>query len=538
MSAVTVEPKSGRSPQAEPARPESPLENALEGAAAALCALIAMVAVSALALWLLDAGSFGSMWSLALMVTAMAVGGAVSPAATASGAESSGGLSGLLGGGGLSPSMSGTVDAVPLGVTLLGALVLWLVFSWRMRGRRFTTTEVAGRTAGAAVVALFGFLIVAKLAEGSFRMPASTMSGLRGEDSASEGFGSGNSPLGGLFGGELGERLGGGLGLGGGSRASQDMVMNYQVQAGSAVLGGVLWVAVVIALGCLITRRAHLPMPWQTSRLRVAWAPSVSAVTRMLLLMTVVPLIAVVFVGVVAGGTGATAAGAALLLAPDTVVVVVTLGLGASWTASTHQTQSEGGNPLVSLLRSLGGSQPQARPDRVEQLRDLSAGGWPLWLLALLMTGLALLACGYLAARGTALAQAHPRSGHRTRCGQHLVLAGRLGIVLGVTLGLTTWLAQSTGQISATMFGSEMGGTRAELGGSVPLAALLGLLAGGAAGFVGSLLHGLYGGKTHRFHMIPNRAPVAPVGEHHADVTGAAAPGVVSGPLETSLGNR
>ncbi|MDF3141373.1 MULTISPECIES: hypothetical protein [unclassified Streptomyces] len=63
------------------------------------------------------------------------------------------------------------------------------------------------------------------------------------------------------------------------------------------------------------------------------------------------------------------------------------------------------------------------------------------------------------------------------------------------------------------MFGSDMGGTQAELSGSVPLAALLGLPAGTAAGFVGSLLHGLDGGKTHRFRTAPR-------------------------PLETSLGDR
>lgn len=531
MTAITVEPRQGRSPQAAPARPESPLENALEGAAAALCALIAMVAVSALALWLLDAESLGSLWSLALTVTAMAVGGSVSSAAS-SGAEGSGGLSNLLGGGGLSPTMSGTVDAVPFGVTLLGAMVLWLAFSWRMRRRLSTAGELAARTAGAAVTALLGFLVVAKLAEGSFRMPASAMSGMRGEDSTSGGLGIGNSPLGDLFGGGLGRRLGGG------STMSRDMVMNYQVQAGSAVLGGLLWVAVVIALGCLITRRAHLPLPWQTGRLRAAWAPSVSAVARMLLLMTVVPLIAVVFVGIVVGGKGATAAGAALLLAPDAVVVFVTLGLGVSWTALTHQAQSEDGNPLASLLRRLGGAQAQARPDRVEHLRDLSAGGWPLWLLALLVTGLALLACGYAAARAAARTPAHAPSAHRTRHGQHLAPAARLGVVLGVALGLTAWLTQASGQISATMFGSEMGGTQAGFSGSVPLAALLGLLAGAAAGFVGSVLHGLHGGQTRPFRTISRNTPVAPVGEHLADVPGATAHGVGSGPLENSLGNR
>lgn len=60
-----------------PVRLIGPWENFVEGAAAALCAVVAMAAASALALTLLDAGSAGSVWSLAMALTAMAVGGSV-----------------------------------------------------------------------------------------------------------------------------------------------------------------------------------------------------------------------------------------------------------------------------------------------------------------------------------------------------------------------------------------------------------------------------------------------------------------------------
>jgi hypothetical protein len=499
MSSATVEFKPGGSTWSEPGRPAGLLENVLEGAAAALCAVIAMVAVSALALWLLDAGSVGSLWSLAMTVTAMSVGGSVTPVAAGPGSEGSG-LEGLLGGG-LSPSLSGTVDVMPLGVSLVGALVLWMVFSWRMRRVRFGVGELLARTAGTAVVALFGFLVVAHLARGALDLPASAMSSLRGADAGSGGLGSagpdGGSSLGGLLGerlGGLGERLGERLGgLDGGSQAGQ--AMNYQVQSGSAALGAVLWVVVVIALGFLITRRAHLPVQWATSRLRVSWAPSVSAVVRMFLVMTVVLLLSVLFVGVLVGGKAVTAAGAAVLLAPNAVVVFLSLGVGASWTASTHQVQSQGGNPLASLLQLLGGQQSQARPDRVEHLRDLSAGGRPLWLVALLVSAVALLACGYAAARDTDQTQIRFSNTHQGRFGQHLAPAGRLGIVVGVFLGLASWVVQADGQISASIFGSEMGGMHAELSGSVPMAFVLGLVAGAMAGFVGSLLFSLSRGR-------------------------------------------
>ncbi|MGW1270694.1 streptophobe family protein, partial [Streptomyces sp. NPDC002491] len=319
---------------------------------------------------------------------------------------------------------------------------------------------------------------------------------------------------------------------------AQDLVMNYQVQAGSAAWGATLWVAVVVALGCLVTRRAQLPEPWAASRLWTAWAPCVSAVTRMFLTLTVVPLVAVVFVGVAVGGKAATAAGAAILMAPDAVAVFLTLGLGASWTASTRQVQSEGGNPLASLLQWLGGRQSEARPDRVENLRHLSPGGWPLWAIALALTVVALSVCGHAAARATARTgsqSAHPRPG---RHGQHLALAGRLAVVMAVFLGTAAWLAQADGRISATVFGSRMGGTHAQLSGSVPTVVVLALIAGAAAGYAGSLLYGLYGGKTGRFRRVAYESPAAAGGEHRVGAPGAAVPGVDRGPLETPVGNR
>ncbi|WP_461031779.1 streptophobe family protein [Streptomyces mayteni] len=131
--------------------PIGPWPNALEGAAAALCAVGAMAAVSALALLLLDAGSVGSLWPLTLTVTAMAVGGSVRAGSDGSGDAGSAdaGLGALFGGGGLSPSLSGAVQVVPLGVTLVGAVVLWFGFSRRLRSRRFDAGELAARAAGA-----------------------------------------------------------------------------------------------------------------------------------------------------------------------------------------------------------------------------------------------------------------------------------------------------------------------------------------------------------------------------------------------------
>jgi hypothetical protein len=103
MSVITSKPLIKRRP------PDGLLRNVLEGASAVPAAVAAMVTVSALALWLLDAGSAGSLWRLALTLTAMAVGGSVTAGSDSSAdAAGSSGIGDLLGGlfgggGGMAP---------------------------------------------------------------------------------------------------------------------------------------------------------------------------------------------------------------------------------------------------------------------------------------------------------------------------------------------------------------------------------------------------------------------------------------------------
>jgi hypothetical protein len=383
-------PRSGTNPRYQhrtaPLQLIGPWHNALEGAVAALYAVAAMAVVSALALLLLDAGSYGSLWSLTMALTAMAVGGSASAGSDVSAdAGSMGGLASLFGGGGgMAPSMTGAADVVPLGVTLVGAVVLWIVFSRRLRQgqqRRFTGGELAVRAAGAGAAALFTLMIVAGLAQGSVTLPESAMSGMGGPggEESGGGFGGGSGGLGGLMGGG---------GTGGMS------AMTYQVSAGSAGFGAVLWVAAVLGTGCVISRRVRLPLGGTLDRLRTTWGSSLSAVVRTVLVLAAVPLAALAFVGAVVGGRAGSVAGAALLLAPNALAVLLTLGVGSSWTAEMHPVQSDGGsNPLAGLMGGMGGAGGMGgdRTDRTEHLSSLSAGGWPVWLAALAVTGLILL---------------------------------------------------------------------------------------------------------------------------------------------------
>ncbi|MFF0042339.1 streptophobe family protein [Streptomyces mirabilis] len=461
-----------------------PWENFVEGAAAALCAVVAMAAVSALALTLLDAGSVGSVWSLTLALTAMAVGGSVAAGSDVSGnGGSMGGLASLFGGGGggMSPSMSGAADVVPLSVTLVGAVVLWIAFSRRLgqgQQRRFTAGELGVRAAGAAGAALCTLVIVAALAKGSATMPASAMSGMGGAggNKAAEGFGGGSGGLGELMGGGSGTR----------------MAVTYHVSVGSAGVGAVLWVAVALGAGCLISRRVRLPLGGALDGLRAGWGRSLSAVVRTVLVLAAVPLVALAVVGAVVGGKAGSTAGAALLLAPNALAVFLTLGVGSSWTAGLHPVQSDSSNPLAALMGGMGGSTGAMgggrQTDRTEHLRSLAVGGWPLWPAALTVTALILVCCAYRAARTTNPAHLVPLHPYRGPLAGHLGMAQRFGVVTAVVMGTAAWLVRASGNFGVSMFGSEMGGMSVELSGSVLRTLAFGLLAGGLAGFGGSLL--------------------------------------------------
>ncbi|MER5907832.1 streptophobe family protein [Streptomyces mirabilis] len=475
-----------------------PWENFVEGAAAALCAVVAMAAVSALALTLLDAGSVGSVWSLTLALTAMAVGGSVAAGSDVSGdGGSMGGLASLFGGGDgdMSPSMSGAADVVPLSVTLVGAVVLWIAFSRRLgqgQQRRFTAGELGVRAAGAAGAALCTLVIVAALAKGSATMPASAMSGMGGAggNKAAEGFGGGGGGLGELMGGGSGGSggLGGLMGGGSGTR----MAVTYHVSVGSAGVGAVLWVAVALGAGCLISRRVRLPLGGALDGLRAGWGRSLSAVVRTVLVLAAVPLVALAVVGSVVGGKAGSAAGAALLLAPNALAVFLTLGVGSSWTAGLHPVQSDSSNPLAALMGGMGGSAGAMgggrQTDRTEHLRFLAVGGWPLWPAALTVTALILVCCAYRAARATNPAHLVPLHPYRGPLAGHLGMAQRFGVVTAVVMGAAAWLVGASGNFGVSMFGSEMGGMSVELSGSVLRTLAFGLLVGGLAGFGGSLL--------------------------------------------------
>jgi hypothetical protein len=389
-------------------------------------------------------------------------------------------------------------------VTLLGTVVLGLAFFRPLRRRpRLSGTELAVRAGAAVAVVPPVFAVVAGLGRGTVRIPGSALGGLgggaggcsSGPASLLGGAGGSGSGLGGLLSGLTGRLFGSG-GISGALST-----LNFRTEPGSTVLGAAVWVVLVLAVGCVAARRTALPRGIAMSRLVRGWGPGVSAVTGVLLTLMAVLLAVLTFVGVAVGGTGASAAGAVLLVVPNLVLVALTLGVGSPWTMVTGQTKGQS-NPLSSLLGNLQGS--CGASGRTQDLRTAAAGGFPLWPAALLLVCLVLLVCGYVAAART------PGGGvgasDRGRYSRHLLLAARLGAVTAVLMGVAVTLAAGSGHVAINVFDMRMGGMRADLSGSAPLALVLGLVFGGAAGFAGSLLHDAVGSARRR-----PRRPAAPV---------------------------
>lgn len=188
----------------------------------------------------------------------------------------------------------------------------------------------------------------------------------------------------------------------------------------------------------------------------------------------------------VLGGAGARAVGGMLLAAPSAVLVALSLGAGAPWSAAFGRMQGQSQSGLLSSL--MGNAQGACGSSgRTENLRDVAVAGLPLWLFCSLLLVLVLLACGYIAAARTPYRKGAPGGAWYTR---HLAAALRLGVVTALVMWVGTFLVEASGQVTFGAFSMQLGGVQANLGSNGLLALILGLVAGGAAGFAGSLLRG------------------------------------------------
>jgi hypothetical protein len=236
------------------------MRDVVRGLAAAMAALLAMAFVAASAVLLLDADRVGSVGPLTAAVVALAVGGTAEIDAVPAG--------------GLPVAVHGVVDVMPLGVSLVGAIVLGALLL--RRGRDGLPVRAAA--AAAAFAAALAALTLAARGNLTLRLP--------------DGFGAT------------------GLGPGLPFRAfPSNLSATFSVDLAPTAAAAAIWVLAVAGV-C-----------WAALRFRPFAAGLRGALVAMGALTAVCLLAAATF-------GGAAAAGGVLLVLPQVVAAVLVLGLG------------------------------------------------------------------------------------------------------------------------------------------------------------------------------------------------------------------
>nr|WP_308010540.1 streptophobe family protein [Streptomyces acidiscabies] len=405
--------------------------------AAVSWALIGMAGVAALGLHLLQADSAASLGPMTAAVVALGAGGSVSP----SGDLSAFGMTGA--------EAAGAIEIAPLGVGLVGALLLSWFFlrSLRTAGVVVPLSELLVRAG--AVAALF----VAML--GGLAWAGHDVITI---DGGSLGGGSLKLPGVGDLGGLLPDRVG--------DLVEAKAAVGFTVDTGATLLGGFAWCAGVLVLALLASRRTPLPLSWGFVHRVVR--PAVSAVVSVLLVAVAAGWAAAVFASLRDDHPGRIY-GAALLGAPNGVWVGVDVGLFVP-----HDGRAGGiltyvlPDPLDRLLAS-GGRQSVTLP----RLAELDGRVWLLGVAAVLM----MLLAGVFAAVRTPVGG----GGWRFVGG----CAVRLGVVTGVALALLARVTVVSVDAGLSVLGFDAVGAGLMLRGDVVVAGLAGVgwgLVAGAAG--------------------------------------------------------
>ncbi|MBF9068948.1 hypothetical protein I2501_35845 [Streptacidiphilus sp. NEAU-YB345] len=377
-----------------------------------VCALLAMGVLGALGLWLAKANtlpgdSFGSVLAATML---MALGAPAS----------------VQGSAGFIASGSAGVAAMPLSLSLAGALVAGYAFLRPLRRRADQNgQDRQDRQAAVQGRELLGrVLLTAALWAGAVALLAWA---------ARHSFvvSTGNS---------ITDQITGALGA--------SPTVGFRVDFGSAIGYGLLWLAVVLLLAFAVSRAA--PLPARLLRIQGAVRPPVSAMVVLLVGYVLVALVAGVVTAVVHGPARDTFA-VILLALPNLAWLAFGLGLGATWHGHLNATI---GLPmpkvLSEVLRSAG------TQDRTVSLGTLAQQDGRVWWLPVL-AGLALLCCGI----------AMGRTGGRTTAWRHAV-------GLGLTTALTMLLVGLLTRVSAAYGLSLLG-----VGGTGGISGLLGNLIGG-----------------------------------------------------------
>ncbi|MFJ8145012.1 streptophobe family protein [Streptomyces sp. NPDC096048] len=425
----------------------------LSAIAAVSWALIGMAGTAALGLRLLDADAAGSLGPMTAAVVALGAGGSVTPA----GDVSAFGLKGA--------EAHTAIEITPLGVGLVGALLLSFFFlrSLRAAGVVVSPAELLAR-AGAAIalfVAMTGGLAWAG------RDVVTIDGGSLGLDDLPGGGGGIELPgLGdvGDIGGLLPDRIG--------DLVDAEAAVGFTVDTTPTLLGGLLWSTGVLLIALLASRRTPLPRGFEAVHRVVR--PAVSAVVTVAL-----TAVAAGFAAAAYAATGddhpRRIAGAALLGAPNGVWLGVPVGLFVPWDGrATGELIGVLPAPLDELLGA-GAEEPVT----LGRLAELDGRVWLLGVAAALM----MLLAGVLTAVRTPVTREDAHSlAFAGRC------ALRLGVAMAPALPLLAWLTEVSVNASLSVLGVDAFGAGIGLRGHLGTALLLGAVWGAGAGAAGALL--------------------------------------------------
>ncbi|WP_433888646.1 streptophobe family protein [Streptomyces sp. CA-111067] len=470
----------------------------LSAVASVSWAFLGMAGVAALGLHLLGADAAGSLGPMTAAAVAMAVGGKVHP-------------TGDIGAFGLNGSQTqAAIGITPLGVSLVGALLLAWVFLRSLRGAGVVVrpAELVARVVSTAVL----FLAV--------------LGGLAwaGQDTVAINGGKIAPPKGATD--DLLNKLPGvGKISGGLSDGLQGLItaktsVRFHVETGRTLTGGLVWVLVVLLIALLASRRSPLPAGWEAVHRLVRPAGSALAVVG----------VVAVAAGIAAAGYAAATGdepgriiGAALLGAPNGVWLAIPLGLFVPWKGTAS-------GPLATLLPDpvnrlvAGHDGASITPGKLAELDGR------VWLLPVAIA-LMMLVAGALTATRTPREPGVGRAGFVGRC------ALRLGVATALTLPLLVQLTRVKVNANLSVFGLDAVGAGVDLRGSLPLALLLGAVWGAAAGGIGALLAlatGAAGQQAARLALpggtqLPDKASL-PGATAPPDGTGGTRPAPVDAP--------
>ncbi|MBB4716171.1 hypothetical protein BJ965_006053 [Streptomyces luteogriseus] len=465
----------------------------MSAVAAVSWALIGMAGTAALGLRLLEADAAGSSGPMTAAVVALGAGGSVTP----SGDVSAFGLTGA--------EAETAIEITPLGVSLVGALLLSWFFlrSLRAAGVVISPAELLARAG--AVVALFVVMLGGLAWAGHDVITID--GGSLGLDDVTGGGGGIEVPGLGDIGGLLPDRLG--------DLVDAQAAVGFTVDTAPTLLGGLGWSIGILVIALMASRRTPLPRGWEAVHRVVR--PAVSAVVTVLLVAVAAGYAAAAYAAL-GDDHPRRIAGAALLGAPNGVWLGVPLGLFVPWDGrATGELTRFLPDPLDDLLGT-----GADRPVTLGRLAELDGR---VWLLGVAAASMMLLA-GVLAAVRTPVGAAGEGPGALRFAGR---CALRLGVATALTLPLLAWLTDASVTASLSVLGIDAFGAGIDLHGHPGAALLLGAGWGAGAGAAGALLAWGFGAAGHRATALARGEGVPAPAGGAGGLVGAGGPGYGGG---------